>query len=158
MYSVCKQSAYTARVDVRACHIYVHVYINSPNYLRRSIFAACSIAGYLHQYNQQIRNCERRQVNVKIQNVEYRDGTKIKKKTKSVCLVHIVQLYKTCNSQPRKINDTSPMLCTKRTTKLHNQFLCVEIRRDKSLGGIHKQFSVMLNIKLWRGLAHKICT
>ena len=56
---------------------------------------------------------------------------------------------------------TQALYCRiKRTTELHNQFLCVEMRRDKSLGGIHKQVSVMLNIKFhikrWRGLACNI--
>ena len=56
------------------------------------------------------------------------------------------QCYDVIHS-PRE-STTQALYCrTKRAMKLHNHFLCVEMRRDKSLGGIHKQVSVMLNIK-----------
>ena len=54
--SVCKQTA--CRVDVHFS-MYMYMYMKSPSYLRRSIvFAACNIAGYLHQYDQKIKNCD----------------------------------------------------------------------------------------------------
>ena len=64
----------------------------------------------------------------------------------------------------QRINDTSPILSHQTTTKLHNHHkrscVYVERRREKSLGGIHKQVSVTLNIKLTLssggGLAHDI--
>ena len=51
MYSVSN----TAHVDVPFLYVHVHVYMHT-NYLY--FFAARSIAGYLHQYDQQIRNCD----------------------------------------------------------------------------------------------------
>ena len=55
---------------------------------------------------------------------------------------------KTRNSQPKGINDTSTMLSHQTTTKPHNHLKhssCV--KRLITLGSIHKQVRVMLNIK-----------
>ena len=88
----------------------------------------------------------------KLECVEYRDGTKSRGDKIGMLCTHSTVIYDTRNSRPKRINDTSPILSHQMTTKLHNkQFLCVERRRDKSLGGIYKHVSVMLNIKRWRG-------
>ena len=51
------------------------------------------------------------------------------------------------------MNDTSPILSHQMTTITIGAVPCVEMKRDKSLGGIYKQVSVVLNIniKRWRG-------
>ena len=58
-------------------------------------------------------------------NVEYRDGIKSEGDKIDMPCTH------KCNSQPKRINDTSPILSHQMTTKLHNHHKsssCVEER------------------------------
>ena len=80
--------------------------------------------------------------------MEYRDGIKSEGDKIGMPCTHSTVIIDTRNSQPKRINDTSPILSHQMTTKLHNQFLCVEMRREKSLGGFYKHVSGMLNINL----------
>ena len=60
MYSLCKQTTYTARVDVHSLRIHVHVHVQTTYDV--VFFAARSIAEYLsgNQCDQQIRNCDKK--------------------------------------------------------------------------------------------------
>ena len=58
-------------------------------------------------------------------NVEYRDGIKSRGDKIGMPCTHTTVIQDTCNSQPKRINDTSPILSHQTTTKLHNHHSCV---------------------------------